>query len=163
MDHVVEGDEEAVDISFTARFTNAMSQLGVEQWAAKVVYMTASIDGILQGLMDGSLVGVSDGSFKDKRGTACWILETQDGCERIVGLAEVPGQEDEHDAYRSELAGLFGLVVAVKTLTELGDIKNGVVEVGCDGLSALHRSFRHGVEDICSSQPHFDILSGLHG
>ena len=76
LDPLSEGDEEAVDISLTARFTNAMSQLGVEQWAAQVVYMTASIDDILQGLMDGSLVGVSDGSFKDKRGTACWILET---------------------------------------------------------------------------------------
>jgi hypothetical protein len=37
LDPLSEGDEEAVDISLTARFTNAMSQLGVEQWAAQVV------------------------------------------------------------------------------------------------------------------------------
>ena len=30
-------------------------------------------------------------------------------------------------------------------------------------MSALHRSFWHSDEDISSSQPHFDILSGLHG
>ena len=103
--------------------------------------MTDSIDGIFKGLMDGSLVGVSDGSFKDKRGIAYWILETQDESEQIVGLAEVPRQEDGYDAYRSELAGLFSLVVGVKILTEVGDIRNGGIEVRCDGLSALHRSF----------------------
>ena len=128
-------------IPLASQFNTAMAQFEVEQWPSQVVYMKGSIYGILQGLKDGTLVGVSDGSFKNKRGTAFWIIETQDGSERIVGLTEVPGQEDEHDACRSELVGLFGLVVALKTLTVLGDVRNCGIEVGCDGLSALHRSF----------------------
>ena len=141
LEHIEEGEEEEMETPVANRFKQVISQLGVERWAAQVVYMTDSVDGIFQGLMDGSLVGVSDGSFKEKRGTACWIIETQDGSERIVGLAEVPGQEDEHDACRSELVGLFGLVVAVKTLTALDDVRHGGIEVGCDSLSTLHRSF----------------------
>ena len=91
------------------------------------------------------------------------ILESEDESERIVVLTEVPGQEDEHALYRSELAGLFGLVATVKTLTALGDVRHIGIEVECDGLSALHRSFWHKEENIFSSQTHFDCLSGLHG
>ena len=83
--------------------------------------------------------------------------------ERTVGLVEVHGYDDEHGAYRSELAGLFGLLVAVNILQKIGDFNDGEVEIGCDELSALRRSFWNGEEDTSSGQPHFDILSGLHG
>ena len=45
--------------------------------------------------------------------------------ERTVGLVEVHGYDDEHDAYRSELSGLFGLVVAVNILQKIGDVNDG--------------------------------------
>ena len=163
METIEEEYEDEMEISLASQFKISVAQLGVEQWASQVVYMTESIDGILKGLQDSTLVGVSDGSFKNKRGTDCWMIETRDGSERIVGLTEVPGQNDEHDAYRSELVCLFSLVVVVKTLTSLGEIRNAGIEVGCDVLSALRRSFWHRDEDTPSRQPHFDILSGLHG
>lgn len=40
--------------------------------------------------------------------------------ERIVGLVDVPGHDDEHDAYRSEITGLYGIVMAVKLLVTIG-------------------------------------------
>ena len=152
-------DEEPLEDNFDRNILNPQGH----KWAARVVYRTPSISSILQDIRDGKVIGVSDGSFKDKLGTACWILEDASGSERIVGLVEVPGHDDEHDAYRSELAGLFGLVIAVNTLLEIGKISTGEIEVGCDGLSALHRSFWHEVEDISSANAHFDILSELHG
>ena len=76
---------------------------------------------------------------------------------------KVPGQGSEHDSYRSELVGLFGMVVTVKIIISLGNISKRGIEIRYDGLSALNRSFWYRDEDISSSQPHFDILSGLHG
>ena len=41
-----------------------------ERWAARQVLMTSSIDDILTSIKEGTAVAVSDGSFKDKFGTA---------------------------------------------------------------------------------------------
>ena len=134
-----------------------------DRWSAREVMMTQSIDGILDSLRDGTAVGVSDGSYKDNFGTACWILENNTGTERIVGLIDVPGHDDEHDAYRSEIAGLYGIVMAVNMLMKIGNISGAKIEVGCDGLSALHRSFWANEADISCTNAHFDLLSGIHG
>ena len=48
-------------------------------------------------------------------------------------------------------------------VTEIGDFRTGGIEVGCDRLSTLNCGFWHRDEDRSSNQPHFDILSGLHG
>ena len=79
-----------------------------------------------------------------------------------MGLVEVPGYIDEYDAYRSKLASLFGWVVVVNILTKIGKVKDREVEISCDNLSTLNRSFWDRVEDKSPSQPYFDILSGLH-
>ena len=108
------------------------------------------------------MVEVSDGSFKVKLSTVCWIMDDKDGIERIVGLVEVHGYDDKHGAYRSELAGLFGQMVVVNILQKVGDVNDGDVEIGCGELSTLQRNFWNGEEDISSGQPNLDILSGLH-
>ena len=72
--------------------------------------MNPSIDGIIDSIKNGSTIRVSDGSFQMKFGIACWIIDKKCGSERIVGLIDVPGCSDEHDAYRSELAGLYDIV-----------------------------------------------------
>ena len=80
-----------------------------------------------------------------------------------MGLIDVPGHDDEHDAYRSEIAGLYGIVMAVSMLVKIGNISGARIEVGCDGLSALHRSFWANEEDISCTNAHFDLLSRIHG
>ena len=94
-------------------FETHIKALKGDRWSAREVMMTASIDGILDSLRHGTAVGVSDGSFKEIFGTACWILENSTGTERIVGLIGVSGHDDEHGAYRNELAGLYGIAMAV--------------------------------------------------
>ena len=97
-------------------FSAAIRELGKERWAASTVATTASITRIIESIKQGTAVGVSDGSFKDEYGTACWIMEDAQGLERIVGLCEVPGFCDEQDAYRSELTGIYALILVVKLL-----------------------------------------------
>lgn len=46
--------------------------------------MTSSIYDILNSMKECTAVAASDGSFKDKFGTACWIMENGLGIERFV-------------------------------------------------------------------------------
>ena len=147
----------------SSKFKFRVKELKTERWAARRILMSVSIDSILTDLENGTAVAVSDGSFKDEFGTACWIIENGNGTERIIGLIDVPGGDKDHDAYRSELGGLYGIVSAVKILEDIGGIKSGEIEIGCDGMSALNRAFWVEKEEISSKQAHFDIISGIHG
>lgn len=78
--------------------------------------LAPSIGGIIESIKDGTALGVNNGSFTCEFGTTCWMIENGSGTERIVGLIDVPGFNDEHDAYKSELAGLYGIVKVVEML-----------------------------------------------
>lgn len=159
-------DEELMNIeneSLAEQFKREVLNLGKERWATRKILMTESIDNIIESIKDGTAVWVSDGSFQNSFGTACWILENGTETERIIGLIDVPGTRDEHNAYRSELAGLYGIGKTISMLEVIGNIERRKIEVGCDGLSALNRCFKSGHDEISSRQAHFDILSGLHG
>ena len=140
-------------LSAADQFKTKVRELGKEGCKAYKILMSESIDNIIKSIKDGSPVGVSNGHFKLKFGTACWIIEDGAGTERIIGLIDVPGTSDEHDAYRSEMAGLYGIGKAVNILEaigkiEVGKIEVGKIEVGCDGLSALNRCFKAGHDEI---------------
>ena len=127
------------------------------------VFMSQSIEGIITDIEEGKAVAVSDGSFKEEFGTACWIIENELGTERIIGLIDIPGSKKDHDAYRSELGGLYGIVTAVDILVEISKLKEGGIEIGCDGMSALNRAFWVDKDDISSKQAHYDMISGIQG
>jgi hypothetical protein len=77
----------------------------------------------------------------------------------ILGLNVVPGHPDDQGAYRSELAGLFGIVLVVAHLCLWAGIGSGGIEIGCDGLSALNKAF--DTRPLEPADPHFDMLSSL--
>jgi hypothetical protein len=77
----------------------------------------------------------------------------------ILGLNVVPGHQDDQGAYRSELAGLFGIVVVVLHLCLWAGIESGGIEIGCDGLSALNKAFDTWPHE--PAHPHFNMLSSL--
>ena len=114
---------------------------------------------VAEAIRRGRCIGVSDGSFKDRFGTACWTLKADD--EETVGICcpcVVPGDADSHSAYRSELAGLYGMATMVWTLCKFFQIKEGAVELACDGLQALrHASTFNWTTDPRS--PQFDLLT----
>ena len=75
----------------------------------------------------------------------------------------MPGYSDEHDSYRSKLAGLYGIVRMTRLLMDIGGLNKAGIEIGCDGLSALERSFDLDFRKVSSKQAHFDLISGIHG
>jgi hypothetical protein len=72
-----------------------------------VVYDPQKYQGLatIANAIKGNGIGVSDGSFKDKFGTACWILQGETADGEIKCPCLVPGNGSVQSAYRSELAG----------------------------------------------------------
>ena len=146
----------------STKLKSLINDLKTERWAAREVMMTESIDDIIRSMKEGKALGVSDGSFQHKFGTACWIIENALGTERIIGLIDVPASSDDHDAYRSELAGLYGILRISTLLEKIGNIEKGSIEVGCDGKSALEQALSKDKSEVTSNQSHFDIISSIH-
>ena len=108
-----------------------------ERWALQNVQMTDNINEIIEDIVKGMAIGVSDGSFKDKFGTASWVIENEYSTQRILGDCILPGFPSDQSAYRSEIGGIYALVLVVDIIKDMWNIKSGSIEIGCDGLNAL--------------------------
>lgn len=73
------------------------------------------------------------------------------------------GHDNDHDTYRSEITSIYGIVIDVHMLVNIGGISGAKLEVDCDGLSVLNRSFWANEDDISSTHAHFEFLSVVHG
>jgi hypothetical protein len=127
-------------------------------WAIQEYALPSNLRPILQNLSSGTARAVSDGSFKDKFGTSAFTVVDDDETS-ILGLNVVPGHPDDQSAYRSKLAGLFGIVMLDNLLSKWAGILSGTIEVGCDGLSALNKAF--DMWPLNPDDPHFDMLNSL--
>ena len=115
-----------------------IQQLPVDvRWALRDI--AASDNGVViaQALRDGTAVAVSDGSFKDKFGTAAWVIEGRRSDGWVEGQCIIPGGPEDQSAYRSELGGLYAIAAMVQVICELHNIQEGSIEVACDGMNAL--------------------------
>jgi hypothetical protein len=117
---------------------------------------------------------VSDGSFQDQYGTSAWAIEAESSVDRCTG-ADIPpeaafqnnrrkgvnivsGAPSDQSAYRSEVAGLFGIDTMVRELCGFHDITAGTVYLGCDGLSALLNCT--DIDYVVKpTSPHFDLIT----
>jgi hypothetical protein len=125
-------------------------------------YITLLDDGsiITQAIQQGNAIAISDGSFQDQFGTASWVLEGTCAIGRIVGDVIVPGAARDHSAYRSELAGIYSILVCAKHLCDFFNITPGSIELGCDGQSALDKAFNY-VSLLRIENPNYDLLSAI--
>jgi hypothetical protein len=100
---------------------------------------------------------VSDGSFKDRYGTAAWTVVIN-GCT-VTGKCVVPGNPEDQSAYRSELTGLYGIVYTIWHI-QMEHKATGRVTVGCDGLSAL-RQAKLRTDFINPNIPQYDLILAI--
>jgi hypothetical protein len=71
----------------------------------------------------------------------------------------VPGTPTDQSAYRSELAGIAGILSVVAIIIQHYDITNGSITIALDGYSALDQSAAETPLRI--DQPDFDILQDI--
>jgi len=92
---------------------------------------------IVQAIEAGTAIAVSDGSFKDGCGAAAWTIEGATATDKITEACLVPGNTNDHSAFRSELMGLLGIMLRLHDIQEKHGETTGRLRVYCDGKSAL--------------------------
>ena len=102
---------------------------------------------------------MSDGSYKDQKGTASWIIESQNKEASISGVALSPGPMHIQSAYRSELLGLLANLEMINILSKKFDITSEGCTIACNSLSALKKALDKERNWRTSKQLHADILS----
>ena len=80
------------------------------------------------------------GSFKDEFGTASWVIENASCSQRIMGNVLVQGFASDQSAYRSEIAGIYGLGIVTEVIKILLGLEKGEITIGCDGITVLYES-----------------------
>jgi hypothetical protein len=131
-----------------------------ESWCFS--HLDLSDDGhtLATAIKEGDAIAISNGSFRDQYGTAAWVLEGSNSNGRIVGAVIAPGTAKDQSAYRSELVGIYSILLCVKKLCNFFHITQGCIELGCDGQSALDKAFNH-VALIKIEDSNYDLLFAI--
>jgi len=108
----------------------------------------------LMGALSGSLgFAVSNGSYKDEAGVAAWIIKGPDSTNRIVGSWHTPGYKEDHSSFRSELAGIIGVLHTISFWTPPHET---MFCLACDGLSVVTQLL--SAKPMNMTEPHADLL-----
>jgi hypothetical protein len=129
-------------------------------WAVRNLIGTDDGGAIAKAITEGTAIAVSDGSFKDAFGTAALVIEGPDSTNRLESTLVLPGLPKDQSPYRSELGGLFGIVVLVHLICKVHNITSGSIEVGCDGQGALIQALEYA-GDVDPSCQQFDIIAAI--
>jgi hypothetical protein len=93
---------------------------------------------LVKWLESGDAITVSDKSYKEDMGTSSWwILSKRNEKNIIAGANFVPGRAHYQSSYRSELAGMFSIIVFISLVVEFYKLDQGRLEIACDGIEAL--------------------------
>ena len=130
-------------------------------WIPMGEFENDKIPTFLNKITDGSAGCVSDGSAKHGvTATAYTAMHEEDTLPAFKGSFGIPGRIKEQDSYRSELAGLLGIIMTVNFLCIIYNITKGKVTIGCDNKSALWTAFH--TENITINRSSRDILQAIH-
>jgi hypothetical protein len=119
---------------------------------------SGNIEAIAIGLAAGTVIAVADGSFKNQLGTPAFTLIDENTSNRLEGANLVPGQPSGQSAYRSELAGIFGIMIVCKLLCQVFKLSEGFIEIACDGLAAGQHTLVYE-SSLSPTQDHFEMIS----
>jgi hypothetical protein len=107
-------------------------------WVFSDVQFHGSLDALTLSIRIGTCSCITDGSFKNKHGTAAWkIINLSSPDHTMEGQVVTLGFSYQQDAYRSELSRLYASVTAINVLTTYFQISEGPVTLACDNISAI--------------------------
>lgn len=131
-----------------------------ERWCFDRIELSDDGFTLAKAIKQGDAIVISNGSFKEQFGTASWELEGGSSDGRIMGVVTAPGTWKDQSTYRSELTGIYSIMVCVKNLCEFYNITAGSIELGCDGQSALDKAFNY-VALIKVEDSNYDLLASI--
>ena len=112
--------------------------------------------------MAGTASAVCDGSYDPDlcRGTSAFIMSptssTTSSSLFLTGCNFVSGSPEDQSSYRSELAGIIGVLTCCTALVDLFDIESGSITIALDGDTALQQA--QGSWPLAISQKSFDYV-----
>jgi hypothetical protein len=129
-----------------------------DQWAIRSLDCSDNGLCLAQAISDGTAIALCDGSYKENFGTAGFVLQSNTTIRqhRIIGANVTSGHPDEQNPYRSEVAGIFAIVVLVDAIVQIHKLTHGSIELGCDCESGLTAVFSHDYDT--PNQPHHDLI-----
>jgi hypothetical protein len=132
------------------------------RWAVERFAVLDEGETLAAAIRQGQAISVCDGSYKDGFGTAAYVLEGATSVNWLVVMFVVPRTPANQSSYRSELAGLYGVVAMAHLICEQYGITSGAIEVGCDCESALRHVFTSGQRfEATIKQADYDLLSAI--
>jgi hypothetical protein len=117
---------------------------------------------LAEGIWSGTTAAVADGSFKDMQGTSGFTLIQEFSHQHINGDNQVPGEDTDQASYRSELAGIYGVLLPAQMVCKIYAIDTGHMVVACDNESAAGQKAIEWHYPLKPANDHFDILSAIH-
>ena len=132
------------------------------KWIGHWISIPAQSRECAEYMYESQSTGVSDGSFDEYTDvcTAAWILTFGDYTAKGGGI--VPGPEGMSSAYRGELGGLLGQLLAIWALEQCHPpTKPYSVQIACDGQSALFKALTANRQSFTSRHKSFDIISQI--
>lgn len=130
------------------------------QWAiSEWDYSQTNLQELARDVTNGTATAISDGSYKNDSGTSAFMLCSERLDNRIIGVNTVPGNSTEQSAYRSELAGVSGIIHMLKLLCVKCKITKGSVKIGLDGEQAMKAA--GGSWPLKYEQADYDLIKDI--
>ena len=138
---------------------NEAIQALAPEWQWVFSYWEATIEPaeLAHLIVQGEAKAITDGSCKNKKGTAAFAITTSDGTRGVYGMHKTPGNDEIQGSYRSETGGITGILLLVKLLHQTYDLTGGDLIAGCDNVEAGRRSIMF-TSDTRPSEDHFDLV-----
>jgi len=87
----------------------------------------------------GEAWAVSNGLFAQGARAATWTIEGQNKEGQCTGTSFTPGDKCNQSAFRSKLAGIYGIIYTLKYMTERQEEADLHLKIACNGKLAVDR------------------------
>ena len=140
----------------------ATNSLTTKDLRLNILNDNLNINNFITALATGNIRAVSDGSFQpeEKIGAAAWVLEEGITETHTCGAMPVIGEKSLQNPCRSEVMGIYYLLLHIYKLCQDHNIHSGRMSIHCDGLSAI-QSIQYQSSEIYTTGKNFDIINAI--
>jgi len=127
-----------------------------DKWLKQHIIAAAELPSLVESIRQNNVIAVSDGSGKDRIGSAAAVLHCTHTGQRIKAATMVPGNIQDQSSHRSKLVGILLIVKIVSMLHTEFDLSGASITFGLDNDKA-----RKAVMDECHpsvKKPDYDII-----
>ena len=130
-----------------------------DRWAIDSFQTSDNGQALAMAIITGQATAVSDGSYKSSLGTSAFILRGAQRKLGFMGTNVVPGNPEDHSSYRSELAGISGILAVTSCICKKYSVDEGQITVALDGEQALLKA--SSLWPLSPTDTDFDLLSDI--